>query len=289
MKKSVRAAIAFTIILAGTGLAMYPLISNYLYEKNQGSAISAYDEQTKEISDTEKEQELEKARLYNASLLDSNVILTDPFTPDALSKKDSSLLYEELLNIGDDGVMGYLEIPAIDLSLNIYHGTDSRALEAGVGHLENTSLPVGGESTHAVLSAHTGLPGKKLFTDLELLETGDVFLVHVLDEVLAYEVDQIKVVNPENVSDLGILRGEDYTTLITCTPYGVNSHRLLVRGIRVPYEEIEEESHSIQKKTGSQWMRQYFRGIFTGLAVLLLILIIYWIYRAGRNKNERRN
>lgn len=286
MKKSVRTAIAVTIILTGIGLTVYPLISNYFYETAQEDLIKAYDDNTENIYQEERQQEVQRAREYNRTLQNSDVMLTDPFDPEALMKKDTSYLYSDLLNIGNDGIMGYLEIPAIDLSLNLYHGTGVRALESGVGHLENTSLPVGGESTHAVLSAHSGLPGKKLFTDLELLEKGDIFLIHILDEVLAYQVDRIKVVDPEDTSALQIQRDKDYVTLVTCTPYGINSHRLLVRGERVPYEEVREAAEEVEKRAGSQWMRQYFKGIFIGIAIFIMLLVLYRVYQKHKEKEK---
>lgn len=276
------------IVLTGACLAAYPLISNHLYEKRQKELVKAYDQQAEDMTRKKRKEELGRAHAYNQALRDSNVVLSDPFDPEALADGDGGL-YEDLLNVGDDGIIGHLEIPVLDLSLSVYHGTGTRALEAGVGHLENSSLPVGGAGTHAVLSAHTGTPGKKLFTDLELLEKGDIFLIEVLGETLAYEVDQIKVVRPENVSDLRIQGEQDYVTLVTCTPYGVNSHRLLVRGTRVPYEEAGKTAERAGKRGGSPWMRMYFMGVFGGTALLLLLLICYWFYRLRRDRSERQH
>lgn len=274
------------VILTGMAIMVYPLISNHLYELEQEEAVSFYEQKSEEIGQDEKKQEFEKAREYNELLAQSNVILSDPFDPDAF-KSRTPHSYDELLCLSEDGLMGYLEIPALDLNIGIYHGTSSRALESGAGHLENTSLPIGGTDTHAVLSAHTGLPGKRLFTDLELLEDGDKFLIHIFDETLAYEVNQIKVVEPEQIKELAIKKGKDYVTLVTCTPYGINSHRLLVRGERIPYDaELKEEVAEAEPKEGSQWMRQYFRGIFAGLLAFAVIMIAYWIFRIRRKKNE---
>lgn len=278
--------IAILIMLTGTAIMVYPLISNHFYELEQKEAVSFYEQKSEEMGQVEKEQELEKAREYNELLAQSNVILSDPFDPDAFKSKTSHA-YEEILCLSEDGLMGYLEIPALEVNIGIYHGTGSRALEFGAGHLENTSFPIGGTDTHAVLSAHTGLPGKKLFTDLELMEKGDKFLIHIYDEILAYEVDQIKVVEPEQIEDLGIQKGKDYVTLVTCTPYGINSHRLLVRGVRIPYDaELEKEMENTDTKEGSQWMRQYFKGILIGLLIFVMMIIAYWTFRMRRKRHE---
>ncbi|MCU6761430.1 class C sortase [Brotonthovivens ammoniilytica] len=287
MKKPVRTLISILIIAAGAGFVSYPFISNYLYENQQDHEIQIYNRQNQELSGNKREQEKEQAQAYNKALLESRVILSDPFDPEAFAKEEEES-YESLLNLEGTGIMGYLEIPVLKLNLGIYHGTGARSLEAGAGHLENSSLPVGGKGTHAVLSAHTGLPGKKLFTDLELMKEGDVFFVHVLDDTLAYEVDQIKVVEPENVSDLIIQAEQDYVTLVTCTPYGVNSHRLLVRGSRIPYEEAKEVSEDLVKREGSQWMRQYVWGIMAGAALLFVILISYQVYCRRRNRKFKK-
>lgn len=277
--------IAMGIVLAGMALMLYPFVSNYLYEREQDELIQSVD--NTEMEEELLQEEWKKAEAYNSYLLEENIVLTDPFDPEAFAKQ-SEVSYEEILNPYGNGMMGYLEIPAIDLSLGIYHGTSPHVLEEGVGHLENSSLPIGGESTHSVLSAHTGLPDKKLFTDLVLLEKGDTFYIHVLDEILAYKVDNIEVVTPDNTESLHVVPGEDYVTLVTCTPYGVNSHRLLVRGTRIPYvpeEKAQAEESSFW--TGSPWMRQYVMAIMGGiLLVALLLLAGTWIGR--RRQNEKR-
>lgn len=273
------------IVLAGMALMLYPFVSNYLYEREQDELIQSVD--NTEMEEELLQEEWKKAEAYNSYLLEENIILTDPFDPEAFAEK-SEIPYEEILNPYGNGMMGYLEIPAIDLTLGIYHGTSPHVLEEGVGHLENSSLPIGGESTHSVLSAHTGLSDKKLFTDLILLEKGDTFYIHVLDEILAYEVDQIKVVTPEDTSDLHVIAGRDLVTLVTCTPYGVNSHRLLVRGTRIPYvpeEKAQEEKSSFW--TGSPWMRQYVKAILAGLACAVF-LFLAGTYIGRRRKNEKK-
>lgn len=274
------------IIGVGTCLAVYPFVSNFMYEKSQEDMILEMDEV--EIDDSEIEREREAADAYNRYLLEENIILTDPFDPEAFAR-DLQVGYGDIMNTYGNGLMGYLEVPAIDLSLGIYHGTSSDVLENGVGHLENTSLPVGGKNTHAVLSAHTGLSDKKLFTDLVLLEEGDMFYIHVLDEVLAYKIDQITVVEPEDTSLLYVVPDEDLVTLVTCTPYGVNSHRLLVRGTRVPY--VEEEKELAENKASfmaSNWMKQYAIAVGAGTVLVVVILAVgIRLDRKGRKKHDQ--
>ena len=222
--------IAFSVLL-------YPTVSNYLYEKNGSKVISAYDENAVRLSESDKREMLEAARQYNEELL-GNIELLDPFSS---IKKEVDERYQSLLNVNGSGMIGYIRIPKINAELPIYHGTEEKVLQSGVGHFEGTSLPIGGESTHAVLTGHRGLPSKLLFTDLDNLEKGDIFYIKVLGETFAYQVDQILTVLPENTKELTIVPGKDYVTLVTCTPYAVNTHRLLVRGYRIPYEEAVEK------------------------------------------------
>ena len=241
-----------------------------------------YDKKAAEMSQKEINDALEKAREYNRELL-GNVVLTDPFDPDAVKKQNED--YDNLLNIAGDGVMGSVEIPSIDVYLPIYHGTDSESLEKGAGHLENSSLPVGGKGTHSIISAHTGLPSAKMFDNLTEVKEGDVFYIHVLNRTLAYEVDQIKVVLPENVSDLLIDKNKDYVTLVTCTPYGINSHRLLVRGTRIPYKEAKKKDNS--KKKGNTMWKAY--ALMLVLAVVLIILLWYYFHIKPNKGKKRKN
>ena len=273
--------IAGSLIICGLLLMAYPFISNYLYENRQEEIIYGYQETAQKTDDSEVEDMLAQAQEYNTWLSEREVVLTDPFDPEKVRDKGNRN-YEKLLNPDNDGVMGYIEIPKIKVFLPIYHGTSEEVLKNGVGHLENTSLPVGGESTHSVLSAHTGLSDKKLFTDLVLLEEGDTFLIKVLNQTLAYQVDQILTVLPDDTSALRIVQGEDYVTLVTCTPYGVNSHRLLVRGHRIPYEP-EQESAAEQPKESSPWMHQYLLAVGTGTG-LLLLLVLFTIIIGRRRK-----
>ena len=241
-----------------------------------------YDKKAAEMSQKEINDALEKAREYNRELL-GNVVLTDPFDPDAVKKQNED--YDNLLNIAGDGVMGSVEIPSIDVYLPIYHGTDSESLEKGAGHLENSSLPVGGKGTHSIISAHTGLPSAKMFDNLTEVKEGDVFYIHVLNRTLAYEVDQIKVVLPENVSDLLIDKNKDYVTLVTCTPYGINSHRLLVRGTRIPNKEAKKKDNS--KKKGNTMWKAY--ALMLVLAVVLIILLWYYFHIRPNKGKKRKN
>ena len=224
------------------------------------------------------EEMLEKAREYNEKLASSHVVLTDPFsgeTNGGISEKE----YYQLLNLDNTGVMCSLEIPSIDVDLPVYHGTSNSVLEKGVGHLEGTSLPVGGKDTHAVFTGHTGLNKAKLFTDLTELQKGDQFYIRVLDKILAYEVCRIDVVLPEDTSKLSVVDGQDLVTLVTCTPYGINTHRLVITGKRVVYEEKKEEE--IKKKRPS--VREM---IFTMIPILFLVYVV--IERIKR-KREKRN
>lgn len=281
-----RKIIQFLIIFAGICLIAYPWISNYVYEHAAQSTVSTYDEQVKETDKNQLKEMLKKAREYNQKLLKANVVLTDPFSGDVtggLSEKE----YYEMLALDNTGVMCTLEVPAIGIDLPVYHGTSDEVLEKGIGHLEGTSLPVGGKSSHAVLTGHTGINKAKMFTDLTELKKGDQFYIHVLGKILAYEVNEINVVLPEDTKKLSIVEGKDYVTLVTCTPYGENTHRLLVRGKRTKYIPKNREQEKKKKKIGnSQWMRNYRKGIIIGLIVsgivLLLIRVIQKLKKKGK-------
>ncbi|MDD6436251.1 MAG: class C sortase [Clostridiales bacterium] len=213
------------ILLAGLFLLLYPFVSDYWNSLHQTKAIVAYSQEVEELSNEEYEEMMSAAKDYNKTLTNRNV----GYRLNDSQKKE----YESLLNVGNLGIMGYIEIPSIDCSLPIYHGTDETVLQTALGHLEWSSLPVGGVGSHCVISGHRGLPSAKLFTDLDKLQAGDVFMLRVLDEVLTYEVDQILIVEPQEMGALRIEEGKDYCTLVTCTPYGINTHRLLVRGHRI--------------------------------------------------------
>ena len=283
-KKKKRRCIGDLIRLIGLFIALsvllYPTISNYLYEKNSGKVISSYDEKAVQLSESERKEMLEQAEQYNQEML-GNIELLDPFSP---VKNEVDERYQSLLNVDGNGMMGYIRIPKIQVELPIYHGTEEKVLQSGVGHFWGTSLPVGGESTHAVLTGHRGLPSKILFTDLDKLGQGDVFYICILGETLAYQVDQILTVLPEDTEALNIVSGKDYVTLVTCTPYAVNTHRLLIRGHRIPYTEAEEIAPP-EIDTGLKIPFE-IQVLLIGLGVLALIIIIWGISRKVRRKRK---
>lgn len=272
------------------GLTLYPVISNFVNQKYASEIFTAYQEVIARTDNSVLVQEREKAIVYNKTLL-PNTTTEGGYTQEAL--QFASEEYDSILNLAGDGIMGYIEIPKINVHLPIYHGTGDSSLSKGVGHLLGSSLPVGGESTHAILSGHCGMASQTMFTDLEQLGIGDLFYLHVLDDVLAYQVKEINTVLPSDTSLLGIWEGEDCCTLVTCTPYGVNTHRLLVTASRIPYEEAEQiaELAETEDRTGSRWMQYYLRGLEIGLAVvagfLLTAVLLYflwrWLYRRVRH------
>lgn len=231
MRKQNVTIIMLLMFFIGLLILFYPTISNLYNEKNKTRIISNYEEILKNIDNSKYEEEKIFADKYNKKL---NKI------EEPLINYKSIPNYNKLLNINNDGMMGYLVIDKIKVELPIYHGTSNKVLASSVGHLKGSSLPIGGESTHSILSAHRGLPSAKLFSDLDKLEIGDTFKIVVLDEVLVYKVDKISVVKPSEINELKITKGKDYVTLLTCTPYGINTHRLLVRGVRVTKEDKKE-------------------------------------------------
>ena len=262
------------IFLLGLSLLLYPAVSDYWNSKHQTRAIAVYSE---EVSGLDKEQYQAlwaDAAAYNASLRerDNAYLLTE----------EQKAAYEQLLNVSGLGIMGYIEIPSIDCSLPIYHGTEESVLQIAIGHLEWSSLPVGGESTHCVLSGHRGLPSAKLFTNLDKLQEGDVFLLRVLDEVLTYEVDQILIVEPQEIAALQIAEEEDYCTLVTCTPYGINTHRLLVRGHRI---ENAPEARLVRVTADAVQIEPLLVAPIVALPMLLLLLILLLLPKRPKNDN----
>ncbi len=238
MKNAVLNILFALIFLAGLCIMLYPTVSNMINRRHQSTAIAGYEADRDKIAEEDRATILEEAREYNKNL--------PSFLAQVENKNpENSEVYNNILNISNSGIMGVITIDCVDIRLPIYHGTSEAVLQDGAGHLATTSLPVGGENTHAVISAHTGLPSAKLFTDIDQLKVGDVFRITVLDEVLVYQVDDIKVVLPHEVSSLNVVSGKDYVTLVTCTPYGVNSHRLLVRGTRIEETVAEEEGYLI--------------------------------------------
>lgn len=289
LKKIGKFLLVFVILCISMGLILYPFISNYLFENRADGIIDTVEKTADDADEEQYKEEIEAAQKYNAELATGHVVLKDPFVEEKLDEDAKE--YNSLLNMADGGVMGFIKIPCIDVSLPIYHGTSAEILELGAGHLQGTSLPIGGESTHSVITGHTGLSSAKLFTDLTELEEGDMFFLHVMGEKLAYKVDQISVILPEEMDKLTIENGKDYCTLVTCTPYGVNTHRLLVRGERTEYtEDKEEEAGTEVKKTQSKWMEEYTKSIVISSSVLAVMLIVLLIWRrfAGRRRRKRR-
>ena len=236
--KRLRDIFPLAVVLVGLAIMAYPTISNFLVERNASRVVSGYEQAVAGLSDEEAQAMIDAARAYNAQLAGLAGIPADQGGADAGTVSSSALSgeYNQLLNLNGDGMMGYITIPRLDETLPIYHGTDEATLQTGVGHIDTSSLPVGGASTHAALSGHRGLPSAKLFTDLDQMKKGDIFFVRVLKSTFAYQVDQIETVLPDQTESLDITAGSDYVTLVTCTPYGINSHRLLVRGHAIPYK-----------------------------------------------------
>jgi len=265
------------LFVAGLMLLFYPDISNWLIERSHIGEIQEYELDVAEMTAQAIEQEREKAEEYNDALSGTNI--TDPFIPGTGMVLPKN--YTSVLNM--DGKIGYLEIPKIGVSLPIYHGTGEDVLKKGVGHMENTAFPIGGQGNHTVLTGHTGLSSAKIFTDLNRLELGDVFYITVLDETLCYQVDQILTVEPHETNELRPVKGEDYVTLMTCTPYAINSHRLLVRGIRIPYSEtrvVEQDQLS-----GVVNWRIVIIVIFF---ILLAMTLGVYLFMDRRRKKDRR-
>lgn len=262
-------------LFIGASLVMmfYPRISNFVNQHQADITVDNYKKKEKSLSEEQKEEMWKKAQMYNADLAKNQVELTDPFV-ESKSAVKSGLIYNNLLNIDKSGMMCYLEIPCINVNLPVFHGTAASTLERGIGHLEGSSLPVGGKSTHAVLTGHTGLNNAKLFTDLTEVKEGDLFFLHTLGKDLAYRVIETEVVLPEETQDLLIRKGKDLVTLITCTPYGVNSHRLFVTGIRTKYTPEEKENAKDDRSKDSQWMNAYKKAAIIGLAIALAMIIL---------------
>ena len=278
---------AVVLFLLALGLTLYPVISNYVNQKYASQIQTEYQEIVEQADDGEIQEVKEKAHTYNLALVPG---ATDAYSQEGLLAAAED--YDAQLNIAGNGIMGYVEIPKISVNLPIYHGTENDSLERGIGHLLGSSLPIGGESTHSILSGHSGMASQKMFTDLEQLALGDVFYLRVLDKTLAYQVTEINTVLPHDTSLLGIVSGEDLCTLVTCTPYGVNTHRLLVRGSRIPYEDAElvEMETAQEELAASSWEQHYLWGLGIGLgaatlaamAILLVIQIRKRLTRGGR-------
>ena len=262
------------ILLTGLSLLLYPSVSNYWNSLHQTKAIAKYAEDVVNLDNDTYDQLWQDAASYNQSLLTRS----NPY----LLSDEQKAEYDRLLDVSGLGVMGYIEIPSIDCSLPIYHGTEESVLQIAVGHLKWSSLPVGGESTHCVLSGHRGLPSAKLFTNLDKLQAGDIFLLRVLDEVLTYEVDQILIVEPQETGALRIEEGKDYCTLVTCTPYGINTHRLLVRGHRI---DNIEEAKTVRVTADAIQIEPLLVAPVVAIPILLLLMILLLLPKQPRKKH----
>ena len=253
------------LLVVGIGLLTYPTVSDFINELHSSKSIGSYVENTKNLSKEQKDKMLKEAREYNKELLYKN-------NRYHLNQEEKNR-YNSILDVTDTGIMGYMEIPKLNIYIPIYHGVDEGTLQIAAGHIAGSSLPVGGESTHSLISGHTGLPSAKLLTDMDQLKEGDIFLIYVLDEVLAYKVNQIKTVLPSEVDSLDIEQGKDYVTLVTCTPYGVNSHRLLVRGERTEYNGPRQDINDVIRKTNMKLIVILVVGV-TGVVCLVLAYLM---------------
>lgn len=291
MKRKLVNLLILLLFLGGLSIFLYPSVSNYINEKNASRVISSYESIVDQMAEEDYSKELADARAYNGFLAGFPDLLGAALAE--REREDSP--YEALLNIGGNGIMAMIRIPSIQVNLPIYHGTDESVLQVAVGHYIGSSLPVGGPGTHAVLTGHRGLPSARLFTDLDRLEEGDIFYLKVLGEILEYQIDQIQVVLPQELDGLSIAEGEDYVTLVTCTPYGINSHRMLIRGTRIPYDGNYEEKAAMKPApansdvpkeeqgnglTGKQWI------LFGAAAFLTAVLA--GLFFPGKKAGEKQ-
>lgn len=269
MKKHLSAILLILVLAAGIALLLYPTVSNWWNGKVQTRAVASYEEAAKQLSEQDTSELFAQAESYNMQLRQIGM--------SRFSRPEQVPGYEETLNINGTGIMGYVTIEKLDTELPIYHGTDPGILQIAAGHLEGSSLPIGGEGNHSVISAHRGLPSSRLFTDLDEMETGDIFTITILDRLLTYQVDQILVVDPDETEALQMEEGKDYCTLMTCTPYGVNSQRLLVRGARIPNEdpEISADARTVKPLT-----------VGTAAALPFAAVIVILILRYKRKQNK---
>lgn len=291
MKRKLANLLIVLIFLTGLSILLYPSVSNYVNEKNASRVIVDYDQVIEQMEEADYSSELAAAQEYNAYLTGFPNLAEAADTEQ--EKEDSP--YKELLNVGGSGIMATIRIPAIKVNLPIYHGTNESVLQVAAGHYIGSSLPVGGPGTHAILTGHRGLPSAKLFTDLDRLEEGDIFYLKVLNEILEYQIDQIQVVLPYELDSLSITEGEDYVTLVTCTPYGINSHRMLIRGTRVPYDGNYEEKVAMKPApTNSDIPREDQGNSFTARQWILFgsaafaVAILAGLLLPGRKSGKKK-
>ena len=279
--------LAAVLFLLALGLTLYPVVSNYYNQRHQSQIQTAYREVLEQTDTAELERIREQAVAYNAAITPGAV--EEAYTQESILAASEN--YVNQLNLGGTGIMGYVVIPKIDVDLPIYHGTGSDSLDRGTGHLLGSSLPVGGEGTHAIITGHSGMAAQKMFTDLEQLQEGDVFYLRVLDETLAYEVKAVHTVLPHDTTYLGIAPGKDLCTLVTCTPTGINTHRLLVQGSRIPYEPVQEVEDTVlspEQKVVSHWEDQYWLGIRMGLAAMVCMVLLLNVLLYLRKKKPQK-
>lgn len=283
MKNKIITGIVLAVFGAGLLVFNYPVISTLYNQLNQGMVLGDYDDSLEKMQQEELDKSWKEAQEYNENLVKSGAVLQDAFSrQDWVGEQE----YMQVLDFEESGVMGSIEIPGIDVYLPFYHGTDSEVLKKGVGHQEGTSIPVGGESVHAALTGHRGLPRAELFNDLDQMKEGDIFYIHILKRTLAYQVYDIEVIEPNEVERLAIIEGRDLVTLVTCTPYGINSHRLLIHGERVPYQEEKAvETQQAMQETLWQWLLK--QKSFLASAGVVVLAMFYGLFRWVRCQRKK--
>ena len=286
-RRHLQIILAAVLFLLALGLTLYPVVSNYYNQRHQSQIQTAYREVLEQTDTAELKRIREQAAAYNAAITPGAA--EEAYTQESILAASEN--YVNQLNLGGTGIMGYVMIPKIDVDLPIYHGTGSDALDRGTGHLLGSSLPVGGEGTHTIITGHSGMASQKMFTDLEQLQEGDVFYLHVLDETLAYEVKAVYTVLPHDTTYLGIVPGQDLCTLVTCTPTGINTHRLLVQGSRIPFVPAAEPTDAepeYESAVSSPWEEQYWLGIRLGLAAMVCMVLLLNVFLYLREKKPQK-
>jgi len=264
-------------------MTFYSFIVNSINDRHNSTILNSYDKKVEEMEQSDIDKLIAKAQSYNESLVKTDVVITDPFDPDN-SHRFLLKEYESMLNVGND-LLCYVEIPCINVYLPVYHGTSDEVLKKGAGHIEGTSIPIGGTSTHSVIAAHSGLSTARMFSDLEKVTYGDVFYIHYLGKTISYKVDKITVVEPDDTSQLYIEKGKDYSTLLTCTPYGINDHRLCVRGVRT---EIKSTNNETVRKKQSRWLLEYKKALGIGITLMVIIIMFLTIKRILDKRKDRK-
>lgn len=285
MKFNFRKLFAALIVTGGLFLVFYPWISDWLYDRAVESTVEVYKDEVSEVDAEEKQEIFETARLYNEQLAAANVALTDPFVN--VHDGENDITYESALSLDGFGLMCFVDIPKINVYLPVYHGTSDEILTKGAGHLEGSTLPIGGVDTHSVISAHTGINSSKMFSDLTEMRYGDLFFIHVLGDTLAYRVCSVEVILPEETGGLVVEEGRDLVSLITCTPYGVNTHRLVVTGERTEYTPQLQEEASSSPAVSSQWMKSYREAMVVGILIVVIIAAITWTVKRWHSRHCR--